>query len=50
MHMSAICSVSSEIEGVFMNIKYSHEVELCPEGNEVEWGNVFMIVAWELWK
>lgn len=42
--------MSSEIGGVFMNIQSSHEVERCPEGNEVEWGKVFMIRAQELRK
>lgn len=56
MHILCICRVqadarvSSEIGRVFMNIQSSHEVEHCPEGNEVEWGKVFMIRAQELRK
>lgn len=42
--------MSSEIHRLFMNIQSSHEVERCPEGEEVEWRKVFMIRAQELRK
>lgn len=44
MHILCICRaqayacVSSGITRVFMNIQSIHEVERCPEGNELEWG------------